>query len=130
MLKRMLVGLIRSHEVTGDKARDPALKTRYYKLPKDKLWEEVISLLKKLPKYTLLHEVKNVGEIVVTKRTMTGRTQDITITLFSINPVKSAIDIYSASRGSLGDLGSNYRTIIELFKLLDQKLGAYKSDGN
>lgn len=130
MLKRVLVGLIRSHEVTGDKARDPALKTRYYKLSKDKLWEEVISLLKKLPKYTLLHEVKNVGEIVVTKRTITGRTQDITITLFSINPIKSAIDIYSASRGSLGDLGSNYRTIIELFKLLDQKLSAYKADGN
>lgn len=130
MLKRMLVGLLRSHEVTGDKARDPALKTRYYKLPKDKLWEEVISLLKKLPKYTLLHEVKNVGEIVVTKRTVTGRTQDITITLFSINPVKSAIDIYSASRGSLGDLGSNYRTILELFRIIDQKLGSYKSDGN
>ncbi|MDF2714880.1 MAG: hypothetical protein K0R28_1805 [Paenibacillus sp.] len=128
MLKRMLVGLIRSHEGTGDKARDPVLKTRYYKLPKDKLWEEVISLLKKLPKYTLLHEVKNVGEIVVTKRTITGRTQDITITLFSINPVKSAIDIYSASRGSLGDLGSNYRTITELFHLFDQKLSNYKTD--
>ncbi|TNJ65752.1 DUF1499 domain-containing protein [Paenibacillus hemerocallicola] len=128
MLKRMLVGLIRSHEVTGDKARDPALKTRYYKLPKDKLWEEVISLLKKLPKYTLLHEVKNVGEIVVTKRTITGRTQDITLTLFSINPVKSAIDIYSASRGSLGDLGANYRTITELFGVIDQKLGSHKTD--
>jgi uncharacterized protein (DUF1499 family) len=124
----MLIGLIRSHEVTGDKARDPALKTRYYKLPKDKLWEEVISLLKKLPKYTLLHEVKNVGEIVVTKRTITGRTQDITLTLFSINPVKSAIDIYSASRGSLGDLGSNYRTITELFGIIDQKLGSHKTD--
>jgi uncharacterized protein (DUF1499 family) len=124
----MLVGLIRSHEVTGDKARDPALKTRYYKLPKDKLWEEVISLLKKLPKYTLLHEVKNVGEIVVTKRTITGRTQDITLTLFSINPVKSAIDIYSASRGSLGDLGANYRTITELFGVIDQKLGSHKTD--
>jgi hypothetical protein len=72
--------------------------------------------------------VKNVGEIVVTKRTITGRTQDITITLFSINPVKSAIDIYSASRGSLGDLGSNYRTITELFHLFDQKLSNYKTD--
>ncbi|PYI56449.1 DUF1499 domain-containing protein [Paenibacillus flagellatus] len=130
MMKRTLAGLIRSHETTGDKARDPALKTRYYKLPKDKLWEEVVSLLKKLPKYTLLHEVKNVGEIVVTKRTVTGRTQDITLTLFAISPVKSAIDIYSASRGSLGDLGSNYRTILDLFKAIDSKLGSYKVDGN
>lgn len=128
MLKRTLVGILRSHEVTGDKARDPALRTRYYKIPRDKLWDEVISLIKKLPKYTLLHEVKNVGEIVVTKRTVTGRTQDITITLFTINPIKSAIDIYSASRGSLGDLGSNYRTIIELFSLIDQKLGSFRVD--
>lgn len=130
MLKRMFIGLIRSHEVTSDKAKDPALKTRYYKLPKDKLWEEVVSLLKKLPKYTVLHEVKNVGEIVVTRRTVTGRTQDITLTLFSMNPVKSAIDIYSASRGSLGDLGANYRTITELFDMIDQKLGSYKMIDN
>jgi len=128
LLKRTLVGLIRSHEATGDKARDPALKTRYYKLQREKLWDEVVSLLKKLPKYTVLHEVKSVGEIVVSKRTMTGRTQDITLTLLSISPVKSSIDIYSASRGSLGDLGSNYRTILELFKVIDSKLSSYKTD--
>ncbi|MDF2815029.1 MAG: hypothetical protein K0Q81_1229 [Paenibacillus sp.] len=128
MLKRTLIGLMRSHEVTGEKAKDPELKTRYYKISKDQLWEEVVTLLKKVPKYTILHEVKNVGEIVVTKKTMTGRTQDITLTLFAINPVKSAVDIYSASRGSLGDLGSNYRTILELFKIFDQKLASYKVD--
>lgn len=119
---------MRSHELTGEKAKDPALKTRYYKIPKEQLWEEIVTLLKKLPKYTVLHEVKNVGEIVVTKRTMTGRTQDITLTLFAINPLKSAVDIYSASRGSLGDLGSNYRTILELFRLFDTKLAAHKID--
>lgn len=128
MLKRTLIGLMRSHEVTGEKAKDPALKTRYYKISKDQLWEEVVTLLKKLPKYTVLHEVKNVGEIVVTKKSLTGRTQDITLTLFAINPVKSAVDIYSASRGSLGDLGSNYRTILELFKIFDTKLSAHKID--
>ncbi|MFK7696708.1 DUF1499 domain-containing protein [Paenibacillus sp. HJGM_3] len=128
MLKRTLIGLMRSHELTGEKAKDPALKTRYYKIPKEQLWEEIVTLLKKLPKYTVLHEVKNVGEIVVTKRTMTGRTQDITLTLFAINPLKSAVDIYSASRGSLGDLGSNYRTILELFRLFDTKLAAHKID--
>ena len=128
MLKRTLIGLMRSHELTGDKARDPLLKTHYYKISKDQLWEEVVTLLKKVPKYTVLHEVKNVGEIVVTKKTITGRTQDITLTLFAINPVKSAVDIYSASRGSLGDLGSNYRTILELFKIFDQKLSNYKID--
>jgi uncharacterized protein (DUF1499 family) len=126
LLKRTLIGLLRSHEQTGEKARDPLLKTRYYKLSKDQLWDEVIAVLKKTPGYKLLHEVKNVGEIVAERRTMMGRTQDITITLFGINPMKSAVDIYSASRGSLGDLGSNYRTILDLYKQMDKKLAPYK----
>ncbi|MCI3923847.1 DUF1499 domain-containing protein [Paenibacillus sp. TRM 82003] len=126
MLKRTLIGLIRSHETTGEKASIPELKTRYYKLSRDALWDEVISVLKKKPGYKLLHEVKNVGEIVLEKRTVTGRVQDITLTVFSMNPLKSAIDIYSASRGSLGDLGSNYRTILDIFESIDKKLSQHK----
>jgi uncharacterized protein (DUF1499 family) len=126
LLKRTLIGLIRSYEQTGEKAKDPALKTRYYKLSKEKTWDEVAGVLKKLRGYKILHEVKNVGEIVVEKRTATGRTQDITITLFAVNPLNTAIDIYSASRGSLGDLGSNYRTILEIYNTLDKQLAPYK----
>jgi uncharacterized protein (DUF1499 family) len=122
-----LIGIIRSHEQTGEKAKDPALKTKYYKLSKDKLWEEVVIMMNKLPGYKLLHEAKNVGEVVVEKKTMTGRVQDITLTLFAISPAKSAIDIYSASRGSLGDLGSNYRTILDIYRQLDRRLAAYKN---
>ncbi|MFE5319096.1 DUF1499 domain-containing protein [Paenibacillus sp. NPDC056579] len=128
MLKRTLIGLIRSHETTGERAKDPALKTRYYKLNMDQVWDEVTNMFKKMNGYKLLHEVRNVGEIVVEKKTVTGRTQDITLTLFSINPLKTAIDIYSASRGSLGDLGSNYRTILEIYRQLDKRLAAYKDD--
>ena len=126
MLKRILVGLIRSIESTGEKARDPLMKTKYYRLSKDKLWDEVISVIKKMKGYKIIHEVPTVGEIVLEKRTVLGRSQDITLTLFSITPVKSAVDIYSASRGSLGDLGSNYRNIIEIYASLDQKLKSYK----
>lgn len=129
MLKRTLIGLVRSHETTGEKARDPLLKTRYFKLPKEQVWEEVTAVLKKTPGYKLLHEVPNVGEILAERRTMTGRTQDVTLTLFAINPVKTAVDIYSASRGSMGDLGSNYRTILDIYKQLDRKLASYKIDG-
>jgi uncharacterized protein (DUF1499 family) len=126
LLNRTLVGLLRSHEQTGEKAKDPLLRTRYYKIPKDQVWDELITMLKKTPGYKLLHEVKNVGEIVAERRTMLGRTQDITLTLFAINPMKSAVDIYSASRGSLGDLGSNYRTILDIYKQLDRKLAPFK----
>lgn len=129
MLKRTLIGLLRSHELTGDKAKDPLLKSHFYKLSKDKAWEEVVSLLKKMQGYKVLHEVVSVGEIVLEKRTMTGRTMDITVSVIGVNPVTSAIDIYSASRGSLGDLGSNYRTILDIYRTIDKKLASYKTSG-
>ncbi|MFF2090393.1 DUF1499 domain-containing protein [Paenibacillus sp. NPDC058174] len=126
MLKRTLIGLLRSHEQTGDKAKDPLLKSHFYKLSKDKAWEEVVSTLKKMQGYKVLHEVQSVGEIVVEKKTAFGRTMDITVSVISVNPVNSAVDVYSASRGSMGDLGSNYRVILDIFRVLDKKLAAYK----
>ncbi len=126
LLKRTLIGLLRSHEQTGDRAKDPKLKSHFYKLAKDKAWDEVISTLKKMQGYKVLHEVQSVGEIVLEKRTALGRTMDITISVIGVNPMQSAVDIYSASRGSLGDLGSNYRVILDLYRTLDKKLAAFK----
>lgn len=125
-LKRTLTGIFRSQEGTSDRAKVPELKTRYYQLSKEKLWDEVSSTLKKIPGYKVLHEVPNVGEITLEKRTAFGRTMDITVSIVGTGPVRSAVDIYSATRGSLGDLGANYRTILHLFSVLDKKLSAYK----
>ncbi|WP_379153764.1 DUF1499 domain-containing protein [Paenibacillus sp. sgz5001063] len=127
-LKRTLVGLFRSHDGTSDRAKDPALKTRYYTLSRDKAWEEVSSTLKKIPGFKVLHEVQSVGEITLEKRTGFGRTLDITVSVLNTSPVRCAVDIYSASRGSLGDLGANYRVIQRLYQTLDKKLGKYKVD--
>ncbi|WP_270170116.1 DUF1499 domain-containing protein [Paenibacillus sp. SYP-B4298] len=126
LLKRTLIGLLRSFEQTGDRAKDPLLKSHYYKLSKEKAWAEVVSTLKKMQGYKVLHEVESVGEIVLEKRTVTGRMMDITVSIIGTNPVTSAVDIYSASRGSLGDLGSNYRVILDIYRTLDKKLAAYK----
>ncbi|SFS45931.1 DUF1499 domain-containing protein [Paenibacillus sp. 453mf] len=128
-LKRTLVGIVRSMEGTSDRAKDPKLKTRYYNLSKDKAWEEISSLMKKVPGFKVLHEVPSVGEITMEKRTSFGRTLDITVSIIQVTPVRSAIDIYSASRGSLGDLGSNYRIILQLFDIIDKKIGKHKVVG-
>ncbi|AHV96883.1 DUF1499 domain-containing protein [Paenibacillus sabinae] len=127
-LKRNLVGLLRSHEGTSDRAKEPALKTRYYNLSKEKGWEEVSSTLKKIPGFKVLHEVKSVGEITLEKKTAFGRTLDITVSVLSTSPTRCAVDIYSASRGSLGDLGANYRVIQRLYESMDKKIGKYKID--
>ncbi|WP_410769672.1 DUF1499 domain-containing protein [Fontibacillus sp. BL9] len=125
-LKRTLAGIFRSQEGTSDRAKMPELKTRYYQLSKDKIWEEVSSTLKKVPGYKVLHEVPSVGEITLEKRSGFGRTMDITVSIVSTGPMRSAVDIYSATRGSFGDLGANYRNILHLFGMLDKKLSSYK----
>jgi uncharacterized protein (DUF1499 family) len=127
-LKRTLVGIIRSQEGTGDRAKDPQMKTRYYNLSRERAWEEVSSTLKKIPGFKVLHEVHSVGEITLERKTSFGRIMDITVSIVSVSPVRSAIDIHSASRGSLGDLGANYRNILTLFSALDKKLSQYKID--
>lgn len=126
-MKRLLIGLIRSHEHTSDKSKDPKLKSHYYRLSKDRAWDEVTSIVKKMKGYKVLHEVQNVGEIVMEKKSMSGRTMDITIQVVGTSPGNSAVDIYSASRGSLGDLGSNYRNIQEIYGVLDKKLNSYRT---
>lgn len=125
-LKRTLVGIFRSYDGTSDRAKTPELKTRYYQLSRDKAWEEISSTLKKIPGYKVLHEVPAVGEITLEKRTKFGRVMDITVSLVSTGPVRTAVDVYSATRGSMGDLGANYRNILQLFAILDKKLSAYK----
>lgn len=126
-LKRTLTGIFRSTEGTSDRAKVPELKTRYYQLSKDKLWEEVTSTLKKIPGYKIVHEVPSVGEILLEKRSSFGRIMDITVSLVGTGPTRSAIDIYSATRGSMGDLGANYRNIMNLFAVLDKKLSQYRT---
>lgn len=125
-LKRVLVGIVRSFESSGDRAKDPKLKTHYYQMSREKAWGEVTSTLKKIQGYKVLHEVPSVGEITLEKRTMTGRTMDITVSVINVGPNKTAIDIYSASRGGLGDFGANYRVILDLYAILDKKLASYK----
>lgn len=125
MLKRILIGLFRSHEFTEDQAADPQLKTHYYRLPRDRAFQEAVSILSSLPGYAVLHEIPNAGEIILEKRTAIGRIMDITVQIVSAPPNLTAVDIYSASRGVFGDLGANYRVIMELFKALDEKLNKY-----
>lgn len=124
--KRTLVGIFRSQEGTSDRAKMPELKTRYYQLSRDRMWEEVSSTLKKIPGYKVLHEVPSVGEITLEKRTSLGRIMDITVSIVSTGPMRTAVDIYSATRGSFGDLGANYRNILHLYSMLDKKLSSYK----
>jgi uncharacterized protein (DUF1499 family) len=126
MLSRVFIGIIRSFEQSGEKSKYPALQTRYYKLSKDRSWEELAQLLTQLPSYQLVHTSQERGEIVLKKRGLLGRLDDITVTVYPLSPIKMAIDVYSSSRGSFGDLGSNYRNIVEIYSAIDRTFASHK----
>ncbi len=120
MFKRIFKGLIRSHEQSDERATDPVLKTRYYKVMKDKAWDEIMAVMNALPGYQFCFELKKSGELVYMKKTATGRIQDITLTVTKTGSIQTAIDVYSASRGIFGDLGSNYRVVRQIYRALDK----------
>lgn len=121
-LGRIIVGLWRNREETSDRAKDPLLRTRYYKERKEKLMEMIVRLIQqKLPRWKILHISEERGEIVVEKRGLI-RKSDIVITVFRINPIRSAIDVMSAKQGSLGDLGDTYRDIQLFFQTLHREI--------
>jgi hypothetical protein len=122
LIKRIFVGLIRSYAQSDDFAIDPEMKTRYYKMTRDKAMEEIKLALAQLSGFEFCFEITNAGELIYIKKTMTGRIQDVTITVTKTGPIQTAVDIYSASRGSFGDLGSNYRVIRTIYHLLDTRL--------
>jgi hypothetical protein len=120
LLRRILRGIVRSYAQTDDQALDPEMKTRYYKMMKDKAWDEIKHVLDNLKGFEFCFEIKNAGELVYMKKTVTGRIQDITVTITKTGALQTAIDIYSASRGAFGDLGSNYRVIRQIYRALDE----------
>ncbi|GAB7387030.1 hypothetical protein BSNK01_08660 [Bacillaceae bacterium] len=75
----------------------------------------------KLPRWKVVHVDRERGEIMAEKRHALS-VSDIVITVYRISPVRSAIDVVCAKRGSLGDLGSSYRTILEFFHALQTEI--------
>jgi hypothetical protein len=127
LIGRILKGIIRSTEDTGDRRDDPWLKTRYYKATKDKIWIGILSTVEKMDNMKIIHQSKSLGEITLTYKGWL-RTYDITITIVALSPLNIAVDIYSALRGVGGDFGANYFHIIRLQKELDRVLGAYRTN--
>lgn len=122
-------GLFRSVEQTSDRSAEQSLKTRYYRLSKEQLWPLVTDALSTQGDLRMTHEAHSAGEILLERYTLTGRVQDITVTILQINPLKTCVDIYSASRDSywrFGDLGSNYRVIQRIYRGIEAKAGTYR----
>ncbi|UOF90481.1 hypothetical protein LSG31_21925 [Fodinisporobacter ferrooxydans] len=119
---RFITGFWKKFEETSEHARLPELRTRYYKAHKQKVWDKALQVLEhKLPRWKVVHIDEERGEISVTKGHSSG-TRDITVSVYRVSALRSAIDIVSCKRGSLGDFGACYQDIAEFFSALHSEL--------
>lgn len=119
---KTLSHLIRNGEETHETHRDPTLRTRYYRKSKNDMMTAIDYLIKnKLRGWKLVHVEAEHGEILATKRHGVGMS-DVVVTVFSMTPLRSAVDVAVSRRGRMGDMGTSYNTIIEFFKALNREV--------
>lgn len=118
---RILVGLWRSYEETSEQPKHPELKTRYYRTNREKMIEYIKQTVnQKLPNWKIKKIDKDRGEIVLEKKGIASSV--MVVTVYKINAVKSAIDVYCSKEGSLGDFGLSYKNIMKFFSVLHTEI--------
>lgn len=120
--KRVITGLWRNRTETSDRATDPKLRTRYYKIGKRKLSEIITNLINnKLPGWKITHFDYDRGEMLVEKRGL--RRNQMVITIIQVEPLRCSVDIVSSYDG-FGDLGASYFTVQKFYELLNKEVPA------
>lgn len=119
---RVLTGLWKNSTETSDRAKDPKLKTKYYKANKRTMLEKISSIVNhKLPGWKITHVDDERGEMLVDKKGAVRHNQ-IVITVYQVEPLRCAVDVVSAYKEGYGDLGMSYFTVIKFFELLDKEI--------
>ncbi|MEW9667307.1 hypothetical protein [Ammoniphilus sp. 3BR4] len=116
-----LTRLWKNYEETCESPSIPELKTLYHKLPKNMVMNAVTQALQKLPNWKVVHADHERGEITILARQGWG-VHDITISVCSLSPRQTALDVVSAKRGWGGDLGQSYRNIMTFFHLVNKEI--------
>lgn len=119
---RAITGIWKNHEETSEQPKLPGLKTRYYKKSREVMIENVTKLVnnKQFPNWEITKVDAERGEISLKKQSVGSSI--MVVTVFKLNPIKSAIDVYCAKQGSFGDLGSSYRSILTFLHALDKEV--------
>ncbi|MBW8348255.1 hypothetical protein K0H71_02205 [Bacillus sp. IITD106] len=117
---RILTGLWKNSTETSDRAKDPQLKTRYYKVSKRALLEKITFVVNnKLSGWKITHLDEDRGEMLIEKKVM--RQNQIVVTVLQVEPLRCSVDIVSAYEG-VGDLGLSYFTVLKFFDALNKEV--------
>ncbi|CAM3905361.1 hypothetical protein [Lederbergia lenta] len=121
-MMRILTGLWKNSTETGDRAKDPNLKTRYYKISKRIMLEKITFVVNnKMKGWSITHVDSDRGEMLIEKKG-TVRQNQIVISVYQVEPLKCSVDIVSAYKEGFGDLGLSYFTVIKFFEVLNKEV--------
>lgn len=116
--------LTRTHAQTEAGSPDPRLRGRTYQIAFARVWDTAVALAEAMPRWRLILTDEDRGIIQAEARTLIFKfTDDVTIRLRLDDNALTRVDILSASRRGLGDLGTNARRIARFLERLDQRLG-------
>ena len=121
-LSKVFTHFLRNGEETREKHPDPALRTQTYRKSKKDMMAAVQQVVKhKLPGWQIVHIEEEHGELSVVGKSGLS-TSDIVVTVFSITPLRSSVDVASSRRGNLGDFGTSYTNITKFFRALNREV--------
>ena len=103
---------------------DPRLRGRTYAIPFDRVWDAARGLASGgLRRWQLIESDDYEGVIRATSTTFALRmVDDVEIRIGLDQNAQTRVDVRSASRKGIGDLGTNARRIGRFLRALDQKL--------
>jgi hypothetical protein len=110
-----------THQETGEKHRNPDLKSHYYKTTNKNALQTVKSIIEETPGMTVTSISEERGEMSV--NIDRPRKAFLIVTVISVRPYETAIDFTSSTNTALPtDFGFSKKLILQLYKKLDGKL--------
>jgi len=109
---------------THANSEDPRLRGRTYLVPFAQVWDEIVKMVEKRPRWTLISADEASGGIRAEARTLVFRfVDDVQVKVKLDDNALTRVDMWSSSRVGNADLGANARRIAGFFRELDRRLG-------
>lgn len=124
----LLTALTRNIAETSPTAEDPHLRTRFYPLSHETVWNSVQQVAALQPGWTVTKRDPVEGTLEAEARTRLLKfVDDVTIRVRPASGERVSVDLLSRSRVGKGDFGANARRIRRFLEALDGTLAAPRS---
>ncbi|MDY7226610.1 DUF1499 domain-containing protein [Hyalangium rubrum] len=118
-----LTSLTQNVAETSPNAEDPRLRTRFYALSRETVWNTVYVLAAAQPGWDILEADQAEGVFEIESRTrFLNCVDDVTIRVRPASGQRISVDLLSRSRVGKGDLGTQARRIRHFLAALDNAL--------